>query len=262
MRIRIGKEWTGRVERCAGQRIDTEFLVICAPVFPIRSRIVHEAYPAGGVPLPAPYGKSVVAAYLRWISAFAALAAIFVGYREVGPAADPLRIGVAVFLAAGAVFSFFLFRRAPLEERLGREILHAVTGYAFPPSVLPYDLRIEISEEIAAKLPNAKGDAKTALEYAAAVYAGDDLRAAELARHHPALAGVGLARLSDLVSATPRAQIARIVDRPRIDGGAAPARSTAPLRLACRDCRDLVDGDLLEEGVCPDCLRVDAVGYR
>ena len=171
----------GTVDSLAGESIQTKFVVVGLPLFPVSSHYVVQETGRGirGFEIPL-HGKSIGLAYLRtatWIVAAMCALFYFIDTREFGSLL-PWAIGAGVL----AIVSTFVLGRLSAAERFRRATLKVLAGCGAPPAMLPADVRESIRSELLASwakdndgrawdrdIESGKGDA---LLFAVAEYHG------------------------------------------------------------------------------------------
>ena len=137
MGIRIGTEFTGTVNECGGQSIQTKFFIIGLPLFPMDSFFVmgEDGNGIRGFNLGS-HPKSVMYGYVRnWLFLPAFLAIIMGFVVESAPA-----IVFGVLCAVAWVVTTFVLGKGSQEERNRWEVLGGVTGLYTDPEILPPDV--------------------------------------------------------------------------------------------------------------------------
>jgi hypothetical protein len=146
MNVSVGWQFMGTVDEVAGQSVQTNFLVVGAPLFPLESQLVLEETEGGvrGIRIPLSW-KSVLLAYARMLCFAAALLGwMWVLIEGQWSSGLPVVLGLlalGIWLVAGT-------KRPGRRERARRQALWEATGLSAPPAILPLD----VAQEILAKL--------------------------------------------------------------------------------------------------------------
>jgi hypothetical protein len=126
----IGTTSVGKVLRFEKQAVETRFVFLGGPLFPLSSRFIVDA--SAGVEIEM-NGMSVTAAYLRWYLAAAAVGLTFSGNYWIGGAC-----------VVGWVYSVWFLGRLPASKREEAAFRHAACGISLDPVLLREPLRCEV----------------------------------------------------------------------------------------------------------------------
>lgn len=154
--MRIGTMYFGRVEPIDRECVETKFLVIGLPLFPMESVYLLDEGSRQGIVLPQIHGTSVLAGYLRLFLGMAAVGLGIWGFVE-GDAGPWVLAGLCV--AAWIPAMLFLGKLSE-KERAQRTVLKLLCGVGAPPELLPGDVQdesVRILERVYAKIREEDG---------------------------------------------------------------------------------------------------------
>jgi hypothetical protein len=145
--ISSGTELLGKVDKINNESIQTKFIILGMPLFPIGSfYCLEDPFPGSRLIRIQLNLKSVVLAYLRWWISVPSITLIIIGfageqyiYWVIGT------VGIAIFLVT------FLFGRLSNDEKERRQLLISVVGLGADPKILPQKMRQSILAKLEEK---------------------------------------------------------------------------------------------------------------
>jgi hypothetical protein len=145
--ISSGTQFIGKIDKINNESIQTKFIVLGMPLFPIGSfYCLEDPFPGSRLIRIQLNRKSVILAYLRWWISIPSITLIIIGWAlEQYTYLFGGALGIAIFLVT------LLFGRLSSDEKERRKILINVVGLGADPKILPQEMRQSILAKLEEK---------------------------------------------------------------------------------------------------------------